>query len=133
MVRCLLLLSGLCCAHLGAACVMMHPDVPEATIDASRVRDILLGRISTWSDGTPVTVVLVASKDCDAVLQPLTGRDSARLLRGWKRLAFTGAGVMPLVVESVREAGERIADHPGSLVIVDVAPTDPRWRVVELH
>ena len=132
MVRYVAMLLAVSGTHLGAACVMLHPGVPEPAVNASRVRDIMLGRVSTWSDGTPVTVILVATPACDAVLQPLTGRDSARLLRGWKRLAFTGAGVMPLVVDSVREAGERVAEHPGALVVVDAAPSDPRWRVVEL-
>ncbi len=133
MLHRLIALVVICVSHLGAVCVLLHPGIPETSVNASRVRDILLGRISTWSDGTPVTVVLVANADCDAVLQPLTGRDSARLLRGWKRLAFTGAGVMPLVVENVREAGERVAELPGALVVVDTAPTDPRWRVIELR
>ena len=65
-------------------------------LTVERARDMLLGRVTTWSDGTSVTIVLVVDRGADAELLALAGRDRQRLLRGWKRLVYSGAGVMPV-------------------------------------
>jgi len=129
-VRLIVLLLWFVVGH--AACAIVHAGVVEPTISSDRIRDMLLGRITTWSDGTPVTIVLVDETASDQALKDLTGRDCARMLRGWKRLAFSGAGSMPSVVTSICEAAERIADIPGSIAVVDAIETDLRWRVLLL-
>jgi hypothetical protein len=102
-------------------------------IDRTMVRDLLLGRISTWSDGTQVILVLSSDPAGRAAIEALTGRDLDRLLRGWKRLVFSGAGAMPLVASGAQEAVTLVSKRPGAIAIIGIAPPDTaRIRVIPL-
>lgn len=125
-------LALLLCAVAHAQVALVRADAAATGLDAVRVRDMLLGRISNWADGTPVVVVLVQDGDCDASLVQVVGRDHARLFRGWKRLVYSGGGSMPLLVPSVREAQEAVARRPGAIAVVGTADADARIRQVAI-
>jgi len=90
VLACLLL-----AAALPAEVAVAHDSVPADQLDAQNLRNVLLGRVTVWSNGGPV--VLVRSREDDRALDAIAGRDLNRLLRGWKRLAFSGNGRMPTV------------------------------------
>lgn len=101
-------------------------------LDEPRLKHILLGQVTTWADGTPI--VLVMSGDPisrDAVIE-LTGRDLDRLIRGWKRITFSGAGSMPVVTTTSDQALALVRERAGALAIVGVPgeSTGPQVRVV---
>lgn len=102
-------------------------------IDRNTVRDLLLGRITTWNDGTQVILILSPDPAGRAAIESLTGRDFDRLLRSWKRLLFSGAAAMPLVTSGAQEALTLATKRPGSIAIIGIAPPDtPGVRVVSL-
>lgn len=119
-----LLLAG---SAAWAQVAVLNPSVPERAPSVDRVRNLFLGRSTTWSDGSPVTIVLIDDVQEDPDLISVVGRDHARLLRGWKRLVYSGAGAMPVLAASRSEALERVARQPGAIAIVSQAPEDPRW------
>lgn len=89
-------------------------------LTADRLASMLLGRVTTWADGSAVALVLVDDRDADAELLRIAGRPRERLLRGWKRPVFSGVGVMPLEAASTPAALELVArarsggvDDPG--------------------
>lgn len=126
------LLVLLLCAAAHAQVALVRQDSAVAGLDAVRVRDMLLGRVANWPDGTPVVVVLVQDPACDECLGRIAGRDHARLLRGWKRLVYSGGGSMPVLVGSEREAQEAVARRPGAIVLVSQDPSDGRLASVRL-
>ncbi len=114
-----------------AEVAVVHADVVEQDLSVARLRDILLGRINTWSDGKPIVLVLADDIVTDAAVRAATGRDDVRhLLRGWKRLVYSGAGAMPIVVDSVATAVERVRKTPGALALSDVAAVAAGVRVI---
>ncbi len=127
----LLLLSAIT-AHAQVAVV--NAKIPDA-VDREHLRNLLLGRVSTWQDGSLVVLVLSSDPASRAAIEELTGRDFDRLLRGWKRILFSGNGAMPVVADSASEALEITATRPGVIAIVGVTPpADQRVRVaVELE
>lgn len=133
-MRCLLAILLLCAtvAWLRAETVLINPALGGEPLNVERVRDMLLGRVTTWNDGTAVTIVLIDERLADAELEALAGRDRQRLLRGWKRLVYSGAGVMPQEVPSIAEAIALIARTPGAIALVKDAPEDARVKRVLL-
>ena len=123
----LVLLSFMLSA-LWAEAVAVHPQVCEDTLSVSRLRDMLLGRVTTWKDGTAVVIVLVEDSATDLRVQELIGRDRDHLLRGWKRLVFSGSGAMPLLTSSPRDALEMVAKHPGAIALLADVPPGTTWR-----
>ncbi len=120
-----------CVAWATAEVAVVHPGVSEDTLSADRLRDILLGRINTWADGKPIVLVLSDDPTTDVAVRAASGRDDVRhLLRGWKRLVYSGAGAMPTVVDSVAAAIERVRRTPGALALVADPPTADGVRVI---
>ena len=118
---------------LQAQVAAVHGGGVDESLDANRVRDIFLGRVTTWSDGSPVVLVIADDAESDALLARLVGRDRERLLRGWKRLVYSGAGAMPLQASNQRAALELVASHPGSIVLLPEVGEDSRWRRVPVR
>ena len=90
-----------------------------------RVIDLLTGRVTSLSNGERITLILAQSEAGEAAVHELTARDTARLLRGWKRLVFGGGGrSLPLMAASDGEALEMLRRTPSGLLLltrVDVA------------
>lgn len=131
-MRCALAILLLCAsaAWLHAETVLINPALGSEALNIERVRDMLLGRVTTWNNGTAVTIVLVDDRAADGELESLAGRDRQRLLRGWKRLVYSGAGVMPLEAPSIAEAIALIARTPGAIALIKDAPEDARVKRV---
>ena len=126
----LLLLAML--SPLLAQVAVVHPSVPETAMDAKRMTALLQGRITIWSDGTPVVLVLAQDPLADIHLNHVAGRDREVLLRGWKRLVFAGSGAMPLTARSAEEGLALVAKTPGAVLLLDHADADAKWRVMPI-
>lgn len=108
-----------------------HPGLDGERVDEKRLRDLLLGRRNTWSDGTPVVLILPRDEASAAAIEELTGMSLPRLLRGWKRLVFAGGGAMPVVVETPGAALDLAARRRGAVALV--ATPDDKITLTELY
>ena len=127
-----ILLLFLILAPVSAQVAVVNNDVPDKTIDAKRMSAMLMGRISTWSDGKPILLVFAEDRLADIHLSHIAGRDREVLLCAWKRLVFSGSGAMPLLARSAEEGLAVVARTPGSILVLDQAPADSRWRVMPI-
>ena len=101
------------------------------TVDRDHLRNILLGRVTNWADGSQIVLILSSDPSSRAAIEELTGRDLDRLLRGWKRILFSGNGAMPINTSGATEALELVAQRPGAIAIVGVTPSaEQKIRVV---
>lgn len=125
----LLLLLGFT-TTVSAQVAVVHPTRTD-TVDRDQLRNILLGRVTTWADGSQIVLILSSDAGSRAAIEELTGRDLDRLLRGWKRILFSGNGAMPVNTSGSTEALELVAQRPGAIAIVGVTPSaEQKVRVV---
>ena len=116
----LLFLSALLIGATATAQVaVVNPRLVDS-VDREKLKDILLGRVSAWADGSQITLVLSSDPLSRAAIEDLTGRDLDRLMRGWKRIVFAGNGAMPVVVESSAGALKEVGQHLGAIAIVGI-------------
>lgn len=113
LVACLML-----AATMPAEVAVVHDSVTGGEIDSAVLRNILLGRTTVWANGVPVVVVL--SREDGSSIDEVSGRDLNRLLRGWKRLAFSGGGRMPTVVDDRAAALRAVAATRGAVAVLDL-------------
>ena len=121
VVRCLLL--ALPAVMLAAEVAVAHASVPSEQLAERALRNALLGRITIWDGGVPVVLVLSRDEQDRVSMTEISGRELGRLLRGWKRLTFSGSWVMPLVVDDRAAAIARVAETRGAVAILDL-PAD---------
>ena len=84
-----------------------------------RMVDLLTGRVISLVNGGRVTLILAQGEAGEKAVYHLTERDTARLLRGWKRLVFGGSGrSLPLVCASDEEALNLLRRTPDGLLLL---------------
>ena len=96
--------------------VAVHESVAE-DLDKRLVRSAYLGLKTTWKDAA-VVLVLSREEASRNGVQELTGREHQRLLRGWKRLTFSGNGRMPKVVSKDVDALTVVSQTRGAIALV---------------
>lgn len=105
-------------AGADAGTVVIAKDVPPDQLTTAHLRNALLGRISLWNDGRPIVIVLSRSPASQDQLQVFIDRDLEHLMRGWKRLVFTGGGSLPEVADDDALAIRRVAATPGAFAVL---------------
>lgn len=110
----LLLLAGASAASAEDVLVA-NLSVPLDAIDQLTMREVFLGRRTTWSNGQRVVVVLLRDGPATQRLAGELGKTPQQLTNWWKRLVFTGEGSMPEQVEGGPALIARVASLPGSI------------------
>lgn len=127
------ILLVLLAVRLEAAVVVTNEKVGAGELTGARVRDMLLGRITTWPSGDAVVIVLSTSDAGERGVMEVCSRSVGLLQRGWKRLVFSGTGAMPLVTDTQQAALDLVARTPGAIMVLAEAPGDtPGVRIVPL-
>jgi hypothetical protein len=103
--------------------VVVSRDVPLDQLAPGHLRNALLGRITAWNDGRQIVIVLSRSTASQGLLEAFIGRDLDHLLRGWKRLVFTGNGRLPEVEDDDALAIRHVAGTPGAVAIIAAPDT----------
>jgi ABC-type phosphate transport system substrate-binding protein len=99
--------------------VIVNPALPLATLDEETLRDIYLGRKTSWDDGSRVVVVVLKEGSSYNHLLQLLNKSSAQFLTGWKKLVFTGKGTMPEMVDSEDALLTQVSRTPGAIGFMD--------------
>ena len=79
----------------GEDCVIVNPGVALEAISGEGLKDIFLGRKTTWPDGSLVAVIIPKNGPSHDDLLGRLDKSPEQFLIGWKKLVFTGRGFMP--------------------------------------
>ena len=129
---CIYFCSGIQAEESGdvAMVAIANPSVAVTTQDERRIKNAFLGRTTTWS-GIPVVLVLSRESASKEAIKEFTGRDHDRLLRGWKRLTFSGNGSMPQVVDTDAQAIDLVRKTRGAIFITQHQGQAPHGTTIK--
>jgi len=131
VILCSLGLSNVALAAVASPVVAVaSPGVSETTVSADRLRDILLGRVTNWTDGTPIIILLSEDPAAVAAQRTLTGRDLPQLMRGWKRLVYGGNGAMPTIHSTTLAVLTELRRRPGAVTVLPNAVDEERYIII---
>ncbi len=103
----------------GMIFAVVNSTIDVTDLNRERMVDLLTGRVTSLVNGGRVTLILAQSEAGEKAVYHLTERDTARLLRGWKRLVFGGSGrSLPLVCASDEEALNLLRRTPDGLLLL---------------
>ena len=109
--------------RLDAAVAVVNEKFPVGDLTTARVRDMLLGRVTTWPSGNAVVIVLCTTDSGERGVMEVCARSASLLQRGWKRLVFSGTGAMPLVADTAQAAFEIVQRTPGAILVLAESPS----------
>lgn len=134
--RVLLLHAFLCLAHSAHAQEpIVNPEVPQHELALSTVRAIFGMRLRTWSDGTPIQVLVLPDADpahaafAKRVLQVFPNQ----LRSAWDRLVYSGTGQAPTQVGSQQEMRAKVATTPGAIGYLTQGMIDDSVRIMQVR
>lgn len=133
-----LLLSAVYCAFLSISAyadiaVIVHPQNPLPTLEASDVRRIYMGRMRMFPGSTqgietidhPETTARFAS-----FYQALSGLTPAKLKRQRASYLFSGKGRLPIVLEDDAAVKAHVATTPTAIGYIQIDQVDDTVKVV---
>jgi hypothetical protein len=119
-------------APRGMIFAIVNSTIEVKDLSRERIIDLLTGRVTSLVNGGRVTLILAQSEAGEKAVYHLTERDTARLLRGWKRLVFGGSGrSLPLLCASDEEALNLLRRTPDGLLLL--SQVDETELPVGLH
>ena len=97
--------------------VIVHQDVPakDSALSFEDVRDIFLGKITRWSDGTAVVVGIINGDLHEAFCQTYLGMSAAKFDQHWSRKTGGDPKKGPRVMKSEQDMTVFIANIRGSI------------------
>ncbi len=129
----LLTLLGLCAGIPARAEMVIVAGARSGITELSRehAEKLYLGRTTTLSDGTPVTLMdLPVGPTRDDFYLKLAGKNSTQIRAYWSRLVFTGRAMPPREADSIAEARQWLADIPNLIGYLDKGDVTPGMRVL---
>ncbi len=96
-------------------------DVPEVTLTSEEIKMIFLGRTTKWSNRMDIIVVLLKNESQKPFLKKYIKRSERQFICTWRRMVYTGQGLMPKSFETVDALIDHIANKQGSIGYIEEA------------
>jgi ABC-type phosphate transport system substrate-binding protein len=125
----LFLLASIAAAEVA---IITHPGTQEIGLSKDKVADVYLGKIKTFSDGTP-TKPVDQSKDSllrEKFYKAILGKTESEMNRYWSKRKYTGKGKPPMVVIGDEAVKEVVANTPGAIGYIDGKSLDKSVKVI---
>jgi ABC-type phosphate transport system substrate-binding protein len=112
---------------------VVNKDTKVASLTADDVKNILLGTKLKFDDGTSIRLaVLVDGQVHEKVVRGFTQRSVDQFEKYWKRLVFTGKGIMAEQCKGDAEVIDYVSKNPGAFGYVDKSSVTPAVAIVEV-
>jgi ABC-type phosphate transport system substrate-binding protein len=126
-----LLFFGLQTASAGVV-VIGNRGLGVNSITKAQAANIFLGKMTTWADGTPITVIEHRDGDLakDQFYNKVVGKTPSQLKAYWAKLVFTGEGVPPKEYAGDNTVKARVAGTPGAIGYVSDDSADRSVKIL---
>ena len=114
--------------------IVVHPDSRVESVSRAELSKIFLGRLRTWSDGTPARPVdqLPDRPVRERFSRRVHARSVVMVEVYWKRQIFSGRGVPPAELRDDQRVLEFVRASPGAVGYVDADTSAGGVRLLAL-
>jgi ABC-type phosphate transport system substrate-binding protein len=121
IIACLLLVALLSPALSIASDVVViaNQDVAASSLGANDIKEIFLGKKTSWDNGAKIVLVVQDRTDArDVFLKAYVKKTASQYDNYWKKQVFTGKGKTPKSFSSDQEIVDYVAQTPGAISYV---------------
>jgi ABC-type phosphate transport system substrate-binding protein len=106
-------------AQAAEVTIIANSSVPESSIDAGTIEKIFLGKKSSWSDGSKIVPVMLASGPTrEAFLSNLVKKNDGDFKSFWMQNVFAGKGTPPQTFDSEADLVNFVSSTSGAIGFV---------------
>jgi ABC-type phosphate transport system substrate-binding protein len=99
---------------------VVHSDCSEDMLNTIDIKQIYLGKKSTWSDSTRITLYYHGDLGItEEFLKLYVGKTPAQFDIYWKKMVFTGKGSMPVKKNNDKAMIQAISEKKGAIGFID--------------
>lgn len=112
---------------------IVNPQGADASLSADDLKAVLLGNKTKWEGGGLVKLaVLTAGAAHDKVMKDHVQRSADQFDKYWKKLVFSGKGVMPAQAADEAAMIDYVSKTPGALGYVSAGAVTDKVKVLAL-
>lgn len=107
--------------------------VSEDTLSGVDIKNIFLGKKTTWSSGSKITFVTLKSGNTHKdVLRTYLKRNPGQFKNHWKQMLFTGKGVIPKSFTTDEEVVSYISQNENAIGYVSKTVTADGIKIISI-
>lgn len=96
--------------------VIINKDNSQVSLSKADVKNIFLGKKTSWADGSAISPVVQDGGDAhSAFLKNIVNKSSSQFNIFWKKALFTGTGTPPKSVSGDAAVIDYIKNNPGAI------------------
>ncbi len=111
--------------------VIANKSAPADAMDEAVIKNVFLGKTTSWDDGSSMEFVLLADGPAhEAFLKGFVKKTPSQFSTYWKKMVFTGKGATPKSFATESELVSYVAGHAGAVGYVSGAADVTAVKVV---
>ena len=113
------------------AVFIVNPDGADASISAEAAKAILLGNKIKWDGGGLIKLAVLTQGDAhEKIMHEYVQRSADQFDKYWKKMVFSGKGMMPVQAASDADLVAYVAKTPGAIGYVSAASVTGAVKVL---
>lgn len=114
--------------------IVVHRDNPVTRLGQDEVKRIFLGKLTTWPDGTPITIVMNTNEEIhDGFTRTMLQKSAVQLSVYWRKILYSGSGMLPLAVKDDEAAKSFIGFNKKAIGYISPDALDRQVKKVEIR
>lgn len=114
--------------------IIAHPGASQVSLGKDQLKNILLGSVIKWDDGTIIKLAVLNQGPLHTtLLKEVVSRSPDQFEKHWKKQVFTGKGVMPASFPSEEELAAYVAKTPGALGYISASANAQGAKVLQVE
>jgi len=127
-----LLVPGLSSA--GGVVIITNENVPTSTLDRDDIKQIFLGKKTTWDNGVKIVfVVQDGTEASDSFLETYVLKNAYQYDIYWKKQVFTGKGKTPKSFSSDQDLVRFVSQTPGAIGYVSSGTATGKAKTIPVR
>jgi ABC-type phosphate transport system substrate-binding protein len=114
--------------------VVVHTENALSWMTEQDIKQIFLGKKTTWPNDRTIDIIIQEDSDAHAgFTQEILGKTSQQFMIYWKKMLFTGKGLLPRSVRTDAEVKAFIASNPDAIGYILPDALDDTVKKLEVH
>lgn len=134
LITLILVLGGAFRAMAAEYIVVVHKENPVERLTPQEVKDIFLGKKTRWANDAPITIVMNTNEEIhEHFTRVVLQKSPVQLSVYWKKILYSGIGMLPLAVKDDEAAKSYVATHKNAISYINENSLDRQVKKVEIR
>ncbi len=130
----LTLLAGGVSAEEAEYIIVVHQDNPVHDLSCEELKRIFLGKKTRWADGSPITIIMNTNDEVHTLFtRTMLHKSPMQLSVYWKKILYSGTGMLPLSVRDDEAAKSYIGFHKHAIGYIASDSLDNQIKTVKVE